>query len=97
MTTSPARLGRAIQLIRAARGMTTVDLAALTGMSPSYLSLVDRGLRSPSMSALETIAQALEISTAQLFILAESPQTPLTPEIESWVGRFFIEALRKRC
>lgn len=56
-----------LRVIRTRRQMTLEELANAAGLTRGYLSLVERGLKVPSISALLKIASALEVNLAQLF------------------------------
>jgi transcriptional regulator with XRE-family HTH domain len=62
--------GRAIRIVRAARGLSTTELANRTGISASQLSLVQTGKRQTSLSKLHRIAKALQISDVMVAVLA---------------------------
>ena len=53
-------LGRNLRSHRQARGMSQEQLALEAGMKRSYVSELERGLRNPTVRALERLAQALE-------------------------------------
>lgn len=63
-----ASIGMRIREARQARGMTLQALADMSGLSPSMLSLVERGRASPSIGSLIVIASALEISMADIIV-----------------------------
>src|SRR5829696_5610529 len=57
------------QFIRAQRQLAKLSLremASLTSVSNAYLSQVERGLHQPSLKVLQSIAEALQLSTDQL-------------------------------
>jgi transcriptional regulator with XRE-family HTH domain len=56
-----------LRAMRARRQMTLEELANSAGLTRGYLSLVERGLKVPSISALLKIASALDVNMAQLF------------------------------
>jgi len=58
--------GRAIERIRERRGMTREALARASGVSYSYLSEVERGLKRPSTDVLVKLATALELLPSEL-------------------------------
>lgn len=60
-------LGQRIREIRAERNLTLQTLAQRTGLSPSMLSLVERGKTSPSIGTLVAIASALGMHMSDLF------------------------------
>lgn len=55
-------LNEALRLYRKARNLTQKQVAEKAGISVSYLSLVERGQRDPSLSTLEKIASAMGVS-----------------------------------
>lgn len=59
-------LGRKIRDIRQERGLTLTNLAQKLGISPSYLSLVERDIKKPSVVMLNQISSHLHISTSYL-------------------------------
>ena len=62
-------------------------LAARTGFSASFLSQVERGQVSPSLSSLEKIAEALGMQLAGLFANAGSPASPVVHRHDEGVVR----------
>ncbi len=61
------RLGAQVRELRKARGLTLARLAEASGKSISYLSKVERGLAKPSITALQDIAEALEVAIGWFF------------------------------
>jgi transcriptional regulator with XRE-family HTH domain len=61
-----AAIGIRIKEIRLARGMTLQLLSEASGLSPSMLSLVERGRASPSIGSLVVIASALGVGMSDL-------------------------------
>lgn len=60
-------IGRRIRAVRLRRGLTLTAAAQLAGMSPSYLSLIERGLRPVQRrSTLEALANALRVPPSDL-------------------------------
>jgi transcriptional regulator with XRE-family HTH domain len=64
---SELQLGTRIRAIRQARHLTLRDVAARAGVTESFLSQVERDVTSPSIATVHRIAQALDLSIAQLF------------------------------
>ena len=60
-------LGARIRRERSAVGLTVRGLAARTGVSPSLISQIERGLARPSVATLFSIANELGLSIADLF------------------------------
>jgi transcriptional regulator with XRE-family HTH domain len=93
-------LGANLKDARQARSLTLDKLAQLSGLTRGYLSLVERGLKTPSIAALVRIAAALDMNMAQLFDqnAAPAPQYSLyragserTPKHEN--GRLWLAPL----
>lgn len=59
-------LGNRIRAFRLERGLTLEQFAESSGLSASYLSTIERGLKKPSISVLKGIADALHVSAALL-------------------------------
>lgn len=59
-------LGQAIKLVRKDSRLTQEELAELANLSRSYVADIERGRYSPSMSTLEKIAEALNITVADI-------------------------------
>ncbi len=57
-----------ISAFRAHRGVTLRDLAQETGISASYLSEIERGLKTGSLDALTRIARAFDTTVDALVI-----------------------------
>lgn len=70
-------IGNRIREVRLARGITLQALAQMSGVSPSMLSLVERGRASPSIGSLIVIANALQITMADLMAADEPKQDRL--------------------
>ena len=62
--------GKAIRIVRAAKGLSQRDLARLTGYNSSYVSLLERGLREPATSTLKKLARVLGVPVYLLTLLA---------------------------
>jgi transcriptional regulator with XRE-family HTH domain len=63
-------MGRAMAVVREARGMTQVELAKVASVGVSQISLIESDKRSPSIGSLKSIAAACGIDVALLFHLA---------------------------
>jgi transcriptional regulator with XRE-family HTH domain len=61
------QVGARIRLARTRRGMTLIAVGRATGLTPSMLSMVERGVATPSIGALVAICDALKIPMAGLF------------------------------
>ena len=59
-------LGEFIRAQRQLAKLSLREMAAMTSVSNAYLSQVERGLHQPSLKVLQSIADALQLSTEQL-------------------------------
>lgn len=64
------RFGLTVRSKRVAIGLTQERLAELSKLHPTYISMVERGVRNPTLEASAQIAKALQIGLPQL--LAEA-------------------------
>jgi transcriptional regulator with XRE-family HTH domain len=72
-----AAIGNRIRKARLARSMTLQAIAQVSGLSPSMLSLVERGRASPSIGSLIVIANALGITMSELVSTPEARENRL--------------------
>jgi len=63
-------IGKTIRQLREHRNQTLKDLAVTTGLSLSYLSLIERNKRDPSLSNLSKIAAAFELPPSILIFIS---------------------------
>lgn len=76
-------IGRAIKLCRNQKNLTKTKLAELSGLSVSYLTLLEQEKRDPNLSTIDKICQALKIPSAILIFLAadSNEKKELSPEL----------------
>lgn len=66
--------GASIRELRNKKGLSLDELAALSGISKSYISYIERGLQNnPSISILEKIASALNVNIIELIQMMSEP------------------------
>ncbi len=68
MKTIEERFGHRIRELREAKGLSQEELAFKVGVHRTYLGGIERGERNPSLKNIDLIANALEISLAELFL-----------------------------
>ena len=61
-----ALIGRVIQRLRRAKGMSQEVLSGLAGLDRTHYSKIERGLRSPTIDTLFNIAQALDMAPHEI-------------------------------
>lgn len=64
-------VGRHVRFLRKERGWTLRELAQRCELSTSFISQVERNLCSISISSLDTICQALGLTLADFFLVAD--------------------------
>jgi transcriptional regulator with XRE-family HTH domain len=60
-------VGGRVKELREIRGYSLRALSVRAGLTPSFISQVERGVAQPSVSALFRIAHALDVSVAEMF------------------------------
>jgi len=68
-----AALAEQIRAWRGRHSLTQADLAVKSGISVSFISMIERAERSPSYETLYAIAAALELPVSELFRAEEEP------------------------
>jgi transcriptional regulator with XRE-family HTH domain len=66
-----AAIGNQIRELRSQKALTLQALSELTGLSPSMLSLVERGQTSPSIGTLVVISSALGVHMSDLLAVED--------------------------
>ena len=87
-------LGELLRRLRHNRGMTLGEIAARAGLSPQYLSEIERGLKEPSSEMIDAVAGALGVTlvdltlaVAETLILAGGSATSMHAPARPAVGR----------
>src|SRR5918912_1471598 len=85
-------VGRRIRQLRTSRSvrMTQEDLSERARISVSFLSMIERGERSPHLETLAAIAEALDVRMADLFLDDDERDGNVEP-----IYRPLLEACRK--
>jgi len=68
----PAALGRAVQAVRAEKGISQIQLSEATGLMQSWISNVEHGRRNPAWSNVVRLAEGLGVSVSELGARAET-------------------------
>lgn len=61
-------VGQRIKEAREAKGFTQEDLAAIVDLSPTHVSVIERGLKVAKLDTFVAIANALDVSADALLI-----------------------------
>lgn len=79
-------LGEKIRKSRKERGLTLVEVARSAGCSPSFVSGVERGRVSPSITTLKRIASALGVNIVDFFMPSDSSAEPVVMQESNRIG-----------
>lgn len=71
MQITNARIGEVIANLRRERGFSQEELAEKAGIHRTYVSQLERGLKSPTLAILIKIADALGINCSDILKAAE--------------------------
>ena len=71
--TQPMGIGKAIWIVRKARGLTQEDFSDVS--SRTYLSSLERNLKSPTLEKLAQLAAVLQVHPVTLVTLSSLPST----------------------
>lgn len=75
--------GKAIKIIRSAKGINQKQLAGLTNLDPSYISLIESNQRKPTLKTLERISKELSVPVPLLTLLASNGK-----QLKDFNGKF---------
>ncbi|WP_054330888.1 helix-turn-helix domain-containing protein [Merdimmobilis hominis] len=73
-------IGKKLQEFRKQRGLTLREVAEQTGITPSMLSQMERGLVNPSINTLKAISKTLDIPLFRFFQEGETGRTLVVRE-----------------
>ena len=80
------KLGEKIREARKKRGLTLAEVAGSVGCSLSFVSGVERGKVSPSITTLKRIADALEVNIVDFFMPSNDPAEPIVMRESDRIG-----------
>ena len=78
--THKANFGIALKKLRLARGLTQEDFSLVS--SRTYISALERGIKSPTLEKVLILAQTLDISPIILIALAFTPDADIKKTIK---------------
>jgi len=67
--------GNVLRVLRKERKVTQVLLAEYTELEPNYISMLERGLRQPTLTTIFKIGTALNIAPSEIVRQVESTVT----------------------
>jgi len=74
--------GRAIETLRASKNLTREEVSRLAGISYSYLSEIERGLKRPSSDIVARIARAFGMKGSAFLQYVEELSAPLPDDLK---------------
>lgn len=67
MSDIKARFGKRLRKVRRSKDLTQEQLAELVGISVDFVSLIERGLSSPSFETIQKLSEVLEVPVEEFF------------------------------
>jgi len=61
---------KALRILRSARNISQKQLSRKAGLNPSYISLLEKNKRNPTLETLQRIVKALDVPIHLFFLLA---------------------------
>ncbi|NLK96685.1 MAG: helix-turn-helix transcriptional regulator [Epulopiscium sp.] len=75
--------GKQLQLLRKKFKMTLSDLSKASGVSPSFISALERGEKNPTLDTLLKLSKAFNLNVSEL--LGQNSATPITGHLKDLV------------
>ena len=90
-------IGEAIKFCRSRRNLTQSELAKRSDVSVSYLSMLEKGRRDPSLKTIEKVALGLRIPASILVLLAADPREldPIDRTVAEKLSHLALNLLRE--
>ena len=90
-------IGTAIKLCRDRKNLTLSELSKKSGLSISYISLLENNKRDPNLSKVEQISKALNIPLSILLFLSEDKKEieSLNPELAEKLSLLTLKLIEK--
>lgn len=89
-------VGQRIKEAREAKGLTQEDLAAIVDMSPTHISVIERGLKVAKLDTFVAIANALDVSADVLLIdVVVQSTNGATNELAEIIAKLPVKEKRK--
>jgi len=85
--------GRLIRVLRTAQGSTQEEIAEKLGISRSYLSQVEKGIRKPGLEFLRKLSTALNVPTALLVMGDDDDESPIMIALRKMLGEIILARL----
>ena len=81
-------IGQRIKMAREARNLSQEDLAEMVDLSPSHISVIERGVKTTKLDTFVAIANALEVSADALLVdVVDHSVLGVTNELYDMISR----------
>lgn len=90
-------IGTAIKTCRNRKDMTLKELSIESGLSLSYISLLENNKRDPNLSTVESISNALKIPISLLLFLSEEKEKfeSISPELAEKLSLLTLKVMEE--
>lgn len=89
-------VGQRIREAREAKNLTQEDLAAIVDLSPTHVSVIERGLKATKLDTFVAIANALDVSADALLIdVVTQSTTGVASELSNLISKLPKKDQRK--
>lgn len=78
--------GERLRALRVARGLSQEQLALHAGITPTYLGMLERNIKNPTLKVIEQLCQSLNISLNNFFLDCQPETTPNDPSIQQIIS-----------
>ena len=87
-------LGEALRLVRVFHDCKLGELAAAIGMSPSYISEIEKGKKTPSIETLNKYANYFDTTVSSLMFFSEELEKDKSKPVRTAVRKKLIRFLQ---
>lgn len=89
-------VGQRIKIAREAKNLTQEDLAEIVDLSPTHMSVIERGVKVPKLDTFVAIANALDVSADALLIDVVTHSTiGVATELSETISKLPIKEQKK--
>lgn len=78
--------GERLRALRVARGLSQEQLALQAGITPTYLGMLERNIKNPTLKVIEQLCQSLNISLNHFFSDCQPETAPDDPSIQQTIS-----------
>lgn len=66
-----SRFGVEVRRLRSERGLSQETLAAMAGLDRTFISMIERGVRRPTLGTAKRVAESLELPLSEIIRMVE--------------------------